>query len=70
MTYTHTFHSSAMLNSCSYDDETKEMTVIFSNGKPYIFEDVDKSIYDSLISAESAGRYFNSIKAQLKVKKS
>jgi len=63
------FMQSSMLSACSYDDESKELTVTFSNGKDYVYEDVDKSIYDALIIAESAGRYFNSIKSQLKVKK-
>jgi len=62
--------SSAMLKSAEYDDETKELTVTFTNGKPYVYEDVDKSIYDSLITAESAGKYFNSIKKDLKIKAS
>jgi len=60
--------SSAMLNSAYYDDELKELTIIFSNGKPYVYEDVPIETYRELISAESAGRYFNSIKKDLKVK--
>lgn len=60
--------NSTMLRSCSYDDETNEMSVTFSNGREYIYEDVDPAIYRMLISAESAGRYFNSIKKDLKVK--
>lgn len=60
---------STMLSACSYDDENKELTVTFSNGRDYVYEDVDKSIYDSLTTAESAGRYFNSIKAGLSIKK-
>lgn len=63
------FMQSSMLSGCSYDDEKKELTVTFSNSKNYVYEDVDKSIYDALISAESAGKYFNSVKAYLKVKK-
>ena len=60
--------SSAMLSLVEYDDETKELTVTFSNGKPYVYEDVPFETYRELISAESAGRYFNSIKKDLKVK--
>jgi hypothetical protein len=63
------FMQSSMLTGCSYDDETRELTVTFSNSKNYVYEDVDKSLYDGLTGAESAGRYFNSIKAGLKVKK-
>jgi len=62
--------TSAMLQSASYDDETKELTVTFTNGKPYVYEDVPIETYRELITAESAGRYFNSIKSSLTVKKS
>ena len=59
---------SSMLSSCEYDEENKELTVTFTNGKDYVYEDVSKNIYDSLITAESAGKYFNSIKSNLKIK--
>lgn len=68
MKHSFQFINSAMLSSCGYDDETEEMLVTFSNGKEYIYEDVDPAIYRMLISTESAGRYFNSIKKDLKVK--
>ena len=69
MTHKFYFMQSSMLSAAEYDEEKKELTVTFSNGKDYIYEDVDTSIYDSLITAESAGRYFNSIKGQLKIKR-
>jgi KTSC domain len=62
------FTSSAMLQSCGYDYETKELSVTFTNGKEYIYEDADPTIFTMLITAESAGKYFNSIKKELKVK--
>lgn len=68
MRHNFTFDNSAMLSSCWFDDESKEMGVTFNNGREYIIEDVDPTIYRTLISAESAGRYFNSIKKDLKVK--
>lgn len=68
MKYDH-FFNSTMLQSASYDDETKELTVTFTNNKDYVYVDVDKLIFDELIAAESAGRYFNTIKNFLKVKK-
>lgn len=64
------FENSSMLSDCSYNDETKELTVTFNNGKEYVYEEVDKSIYDALTNAESAGKYFNSVKAHLTVKQS
>ena len=63
------FVNSSMLSSVSYDTEENEMTVTFNNGRSYVYEDVDRNIYENLISAKSAGAYFNSIKKDLKVKK-
>ena len=57
--------TSSMLNGSSYDDETKELTVTFKNGKDYVYVDVDKSTFDLLESAPSAGKAFNVIKAGL-----
>lgn len=62
------FMQSSMLSACEFDDETKELTVTFANGKDYVYEDVDMATYDNLINATSAGKYFNSIKSGLKVK--
>lgn len=63
------FTNSSMLSSVSYDTETNEMTVTFNNGRAYIYEDVNRMLYENLIAAKSAGAYFNSIKKDLKVKK-
>ena len=54
MRFEHGFKDSLMLNACAYDDETNELTVQFSNGKIYIYEDCPIEIYRELISAESA----------------
>jgi hypothetical protein len=54
-----------MLSSCGYDTETKELTVTFNGGKTYIYVNENKSIYDGLINAESAGKYFNVVKSDL-----
>ncbi len=63
------FENSSMLRNCSYDDETEELTVTFTNGKSYTYDDVSKDIYDNLTNAVSAGKYFNSVKQSLTVKK-
>lgn len=68
MRFEHGFVGSSMLNACAYDDEAKELTVQFSNGKIYVYEDVPVETYRELISADSAGRYFNSVKKGLKQK--
>ncbi len=62
------FVNSSMLLSASYNTSTGELAVTFTNGKPYTYVDVPKSIWDELIAAKSAGAYFNSIKKTLKVK--
>ena len=61
----HEFTESTMLASCEYDPETKELMVEFKNGKKYYYADVDPAIYDDLITAKSAGKFFNSIKRDL-----
>lgn len=60
--------ASSMLTSASYDDETKELTVVFSNGKSYTYEGVSINTYMDLKNALSAGKYFNSVKKNLKIK--
>ncbi len=68
MIYNHEFIGSSMLASCEYNDETFELTVTFHNGKSYTYEDVIINTYQDLISAPSAGSYFNSHKKNFKVK--
>lgn len=62
------FANSSMLANCEYDDATKELIVMFLNGKQYTYVDVAKSIYEDLVNSKSAGRYFNGIKRDLKIK--
>lgn len=69
MKHKYYFMQSAMLSACEYDDESNELTVTFANGKDYVYEDVDKGTYDNLINAPSAGKYFNSVKQNFKIKK-
>lgn len=66
---THTFTTSSMLRSCEYDTESKELIVTFNGGRTYVYEDVDKGIYDGLTAAESPGKYFNAVKGDLRIKK-
>lgn len=68
MIYRYEFPNSAMLANCEYNSVDCELTVTFQNGKSYVYIDVDKRIYDELINANSAGKYFNLCKKQLKVK--
>ena len=66
--HSHTFDKSQMLNRMHYDSEKKELAVTFSNDKTYHYEDVEPSSYHELIAAKSAGKHFNSIKGDLKIK--
>lgn len=65
MKYNYDFPDSAMLASCEYNSTDSELTVTFKNGRSYTYVDVDKSVYDALINAPSAGRQFNAIKREL-----
>lgn len=62
------FIQSSMLSIAEYNTETEELTITFTGGKQYHYIDVPRPIYYDLISAPSAGRYFNSIKAGFKQK--
>lgn len=64
----HEFKDSSMLASCEYDTDEKEMSVQFVAGKVYTYIDVPAITYEGLITAQSAGRFFNSIKSALIMK--
>ena len=48
---------SSMIHAVGYDDETREMEVVFNSGRVYRYIDVDKSDYEGLLDADSKGRY-------------
>lgn len=62
------FDNSSMLSDCTYNDESEELSVTFTNGKSYTYIDVPRRTYDELIEAKSAGKYFNLVKQNLKQK--
>lgn len=68
MKYNYDFPDSAMLASCEYNSTDNELEVTFKNGRTYTYIDVDKTVYDDLVNAPSAGRQFNMIKKDLKQK--
>lgn len=68
MILNHQFEESTMLSNASYDTNSSEMTVIFTNGKPYTYIDVDQRLFNELISAKSAGSFFNRCKKDLRIK--
>ena len=48
---------SSMLVAVGYDEETKEMRVIYKTGDTYRYMNVPKSVYTELLNAESKGSY-------------
>ena len=67
-TYNHTFANSSVIASCSYDDETSELTITFLNGRDYTYKDVLFNTYQDLIEAKSPGKWFAQIKNSLVLK--
>ena len=51
--------NSSVLAAASYDDERKELTLEFTSGRSYTYSQVPPETFKSLVSAPSAGKYFN-----------
>ena len=52
--------NSTFLKEASYDTASRTLTVIFNNGRTYSYQNVDQTIYQGLISADSSSRFFGS----------
>lgn len=52
--------NSTFLKEASYDTGSRTLTVIFNNGRTYSYQNVDQTIYQGLISADSSSRFFGS----------
>ena len=50
--------NSTFLKEAIYDASTRMLTVIFNNGRSYSYQNVDHSVYQGLISADSSSRFF------------
>jgi hypothetical protein len=50
---------SSNVAGAGYDEDTRTLTVKFHSGKSYTFANVPESIYQGLLDADSAGKYFN-----------
>ena len=50
--------NSTFLKEAIYDASTRMLTVIFNNGRTYSYQNVDQSVYQGLISADSSSRFF------------
>lgn len=49
---------SSNLAGAAYDDSTRALTIKFQNGAIWVYDDVPRTIYDDLLAAPSAGRFF------------
>ncbi len=50
---------SSVIASVGYDDATRVLEVKFRSGRVYSYFDVPPHVVAELLTAESAGRYFN-----------
>lgn len=50
---------SSMIHAVGYDDEARELEVVFNSGGIYRYQDVDKETYEELLEAESKGRFMH-----------
>lgn len=50
---------STVIRSFSYDDTTRQLRIVFQSGRPYVYEGVPKTIYESMQQAFSKGEFFN-----------
>lgn len=51
--------TSSLIREASYDTSSRTLTVVLNTGRSYTYQNVDQSVYQGLISADSAGRFFN-----------
>jgi KTSC domain len=56
---THSFVASTNLRAGVYEEETKELTITFRDGRAWQYEGVPPDVWQGLRSAPSAGRYLN-----------
>ena len=61
MTKTVTPLSSEALESCSYDDATRELVVTFVNGRSYTLAGVSDEVHQGLVTAASPGGYWHGV---------
>lgn len=51
--------NSSAIQTLMYDKQTKELSVIFTDGREQTYLDVPEKVFDELLEAKSAGLYFN-----------
>ena len=53
------FPNSSVIRAADYDPDALTLDVTFTTGRTYTYFDVPEWKYDRLITASSAGEYFN-----------
>jgi lysyl-tRNA synthetase class 2 len=53
------FLDSSVIRSTDYDPDARTLDVTFRTGRAYTYFDVPEWKYDGLVTASSAGEYFN-----------
>jgi KTSC domain len=53
------FFASSVIASVDYDEDTRELDIIFTSGKIYRYFDVPLAIYAEFLDAASKGVFFN-----------
>lgn len=51
---------SSTISHVGYDPETRVLTLVFGSGKRYDYSEVEREVFDGLLSAPSKGSYFRS----------
>ena len=50
---------STVIDDYDYDPAARELEVLFTTGRRYVYRDVPQAVVDEFNSAFSKGRYFN-----------
>lgn len=50
--------NSTFLKEASYDNGSRTLTIVFNNGRTYSYQNVDQTIFQGLINADSSSRFF------------
>jgi lysyl-tRNA synthetase class 2 len=53
------FPRSSVVKSADYDPEARTLDVTFRTDRRYIYFGVPEHVFDALVTASSAGEYFN-----------
>ena len=51
--------SSSAISDATYDKDTQDLTLTFTNGRSYTFAGVPEALYDKLLQDPSPGEFFN-----------